>query len=378
MNDTANLGRSRRTFLGTGLAATVGLPIAKATAADKDTDNSTDSPSLTIAGYPYERVRALQDGRVSIAGRKVSFQESKIGQSNEHVFNGPRTHDVSEVGLIPYLLAFCNEGFRDYRLLPIFVLKVFRHKSIFIHTDRGIRGPKDLRGRKVATVGYSSSGLTWVRGILEDEYGVTPADIHWVQTSKDSAAGQTGGASRWEKVLPDNLSLTKAPDGISESDLLLSGEVDAIFHPAEPQAFVDRHPKVRRLFPDCRSVEQAYFKKTGIFPIMHAVAIRRDLVEREPSLAKTVFDAYSRAKQLDYQESKRIRWAYSSLPWFGQEFDETVELMGDNFYSYGIEDNRDAIRAACRYLYRQGLAKREMTVEELFVTSSLGLSDNAG
>ncbi len=378
MNETRNHGGSRRAFLGTGLAATAGLSAIMATAAEKETNGTADGPALTIAGYPYERVRALQDGRVGIAGRKILFQESKIGDLNNHVFNGPGTHDVSEVGLIPYLLAFCNEDFRDYRLLPIFVLKVFRHKSIFVHSDRGIREPADLRGRKVATVGYSSSGLTWIRGLLQDEYGVSPEDIQWVQTSKDSAAGQTGGASRWEKVLPENLSLTKAPAGKDESDLLLSGEVDAIFHPAEPQAFIDRHPKVRRLFSDCRSVERAYFKKTGIFPIMHAVAIRRDLAESEPGITKTVFDAYSRAKQLDYQESRRIRWAYSSLPWFGQEFDETVELMGDNFYSYGVEANRGALQAVCRYLYRQRLAKRELTVEELFVESSLGFTDAAG
>jgi 4,5-dihydroxyphthalate decarboxylase len=374
MNEITHKCRSRRAFLGTTLAGATGLATARSVAADE----LSEGPLLTITGYPYERVRALQNGKVGVEGRTVQFQEGKIGELNQHVFNGPRTHDVSEVGLIPYLLAFCNDGFRDYRLLPIFVLKVFRHKSIFIHADRGIREPADLRGRRVATVGYSSSGLTWIRGVLEDEYGVSPTEIHWVQTTKDSAKGQTGGVSRWEKVIPDHVSITMAPEGKDESDLLLSGDVDAIFHPAEPRAFVERHPKVRRLFADCRSVEQAYFKKTGIFPIMHVVAIRRDLAQSEPTLVKRVFEAYSRAKQFDYQESRRIRWAYSSLPWFGQEFDETAALMGDNFYSYGLDQNRKAMQAACRYLYRQGLAKREMNVEELFIESSHGLKDLPG
>ena len=373
MNEITHKCRSRRAFLGTTLAGATGLAVASSDAAEEP----AGGPPLTIAGYPYERVRALQDGRVGIEGRKVLFEESKIGLLNDHVFNGPGTRAVSEVGLIPYLLAFCNDGFRDYRLLPIFVLKVFRHKSIFIHTDRGIREPADLRGRRVATVGYSSSGLTWIRGVLEDEYGVSPTDIQWVQTTKDSAKGQTGGASRWEKVTPENVSITMAPEGKDESDLLLSGDVDAIFHPAEPRAFVERHPKVRRLFSDCRSVEQAYFKKTGIFPIMHVISIRKDLAQ-DTELVKHVFDAYSRAKQLDYQESRRIRWAYSSLPWFGQEFDETAELMGENFYSYGLGLNRKAMQAACRYLYQQGLAKRELTVEELFIDSSHGLKDLEG
>ena len=153
----------------------------------------------------------------------MEFATSKIGELNQHVFSGPQTRDVTEVGLIPYLLAFCNDGFRDYLPLPIFVLKVFRHKSIFVHTDRGIDKPEDLRGRKVATVGYSSSGLTWVRGILQDEYGVSPEEIKWVVTEKDSAAGQTGGVSKWEKLLPPNISVEKAPAGKDESDLLLEG-----------------------------------------------------------------------------------------------------------------------------------------------------------
>ena len=164
--------------------------------------------------------------------------------------------------------------------------------------------------------------------------------------------------------------MSHAPSGKDDSDLLLEGDVDAIFHPAEPRAFVQRNPNVRRLFTDCRSVEQAYFKKTGIFPIMHAVAIRRELADRSPELAKKLFAAYSQAKALDYEESKKIRWAYNSLPWYGQEFDETARLMGDNFYSYGLDkNNRKAMRAACHYLHRQGLANRELTIEELYLST---------
>lgn len=338
--------------------------------------DAVDSPlSLTLAGYPYERVKAIQHGQVGIEGCRVEFESSKIGELNRHVFDGPQTRDVSEVGLVPYLLAYCNDGFRDYLPLPIFVLKVFRHKSIFVHTDRGIEQPTDLRGRRVATVGYSSSGLTWVRGILEDEYGVSPQEIRWVVTAKDSAKQQTGGASKWEKLLPPELSIERAPAGKDESQLLLEGSVDAIFHPAEPRAYVERHPKVKRLFRNCQEVERAYFKKTNIFPIMHLVAIRRELTERHPWLAKAVFEAYCQSKQLDYEESRKIRWAYSSLPWYGHEFDETVDLMGPNFYSYGVPQNRKALETVFRYLHTQGLAKRELTVDELFVESTLTLDD---
>ncbi|TWU13394.1 4,5-dihydroxyphthalate decarboxylase [Symmachiella macrocystis] len=365
----------RRGFLKASTATPFGLAMFHAEAHAQEANVEPKRLPLTVAGYPYERVTAIQDGRVKIDRCKVDFETSKIGELNQHVFSGAQSRDVTEVGLIPYLLAFCNDGFRDYLPLPIFVLKVFRHKSIFVHTDRGISNPEDLRGRKVATVGYSSSGLTWVRGILKDEYGVSPEEIKWVITEKDSAAGQTGGASKWEKLLPPKISVEKAPAGKDESDLLLEGTVDAIFHPAEPRAYVERHPKVQRLFRDSREVEQRYFKKTGIYPIMHLVVIRRELAEQHQWLPKAVFDAYCKSKQLDLSESKRIRWAYSSLPWYGQEFNETVKLMGPNFYSYGIPQNRKALETVFRYLNDQGLAKRRLSVEKLFLESTLELED---
>lgn len=371
MNDNTSHS-TRRGFLVTSAAAAL-TPVCGVVSAG---DKAANKLPLKIAGYPYDRVKALMDGSVTVDGCDVSFETSKIGPANTHVFAGPQTRDVSEIGLIPYLLAFCNGGFRDYEVLPIFVLKVFRHKSIFVRTDAGITKPEDLKGRRVATPGYSSSGLTWIRGILQDEYGVTPQDIRWVLTTKDSAAGQTGGASSWEKQLPEGLDVERAPEGKDESDLLISGEVDAICHPAEPQAYVDRHPRIDRLFPDHRSVEQAYFQRTKIFPIMHLVAIRRELANRQPWLRRAVFEAYSQAKQADYAEMKRILWAYSALPWYGQELNETRDLMGENFYSYGLPQNRAALEAACRYLHEQGLAERLLTIDELFHSSTHDLDES--
>ena len=375
MKRTAHFKVSRRQMLGVSLATPVAASLGSSLVGKTTTKNESKKLPITITGYPYERVKAIKEGQVKVAGCEVSFEQSKIGEMNRHIFSGPATRDITEVGLIPFLLAFCNDDFRKYQLLPVFVLKLFRHKSIFVRTDGPIKKPEDLRGRRVATVGYSSSGLTWVRGVLYDEYGVKPEEIQWVKTEKDSAANQTGGVSKWEKQLPKDLKIEPAPEGKSESDLLLAGDVDAVFHPAEPQAFVERDPRVKRLFDDPRSVEQAYFKKTGIFPIMHTVAIRRDLAEANPWLAKAAFEAYSESKQQDYSEMQRIRWAYSSLPWFGQEYEETRELMGDNYYSYGIPSNRKALETVFRYLKEQGLAKRQLSIRELFEESTLNLED---
>ena len=296
---------------------------------------------------------------------------------NTDVFSGPQTRDVTEIGLHPYMLAYANDGFRDYSLLPIFPLRVFRHKSVFIRTDRGITKPEDLRGKTIATPGYSSSSLTWIRGIFQEEYGVTPQDINWITSSKDSSAKVAGKASKQENVLPSGVSITPGPAGKDESDLLESGEVDALFHAVEPRAYIEGHPQVARLFSDYRSIERAYFAKTGIFPIMHAIAIKNSTLKKNPWLVEAVFDAYSKAKQIDYDYMTKAGWSHETLPWFARELEETRELMGNNFYSYGIEPNVKTLEALFRYSHQQGLCSRVLTVEELFEPTSLELVESA-
>lgn len=367
---------SRRCFLSGSSAAALAVTAGRNQALAQETGAiESNRLPITVAGYRYNRVRALADLKVPIERCDVTFEEDGIGKMNTHAFEGPQAREVTEIGLLPYMLAFCNDGFRDYELLPIPILRLFRHKSIFIRTDRGIKQPADLRGRKVATVGYSSSGVTWVRGILQQQYGVKPSEIEWIVTGADSSAKITGGVSSWEKVLPTDFPIQHAPAGKDDSDLLISGEVDAIFHPAEPQAFIDRHPKVDRLFPDHRTVERAYFEETGVFPIMHVVAIRRDVAKENPWLPRAVFDAYCQAKKLDYQEMHKMGSYYSSLPWFGQELRDTRELMGENFYPYGVSGMRKAMETAFRFSYEQGLAKRVLKLEEVLHQSSLDFEE---
>ncbi len=310
-----------------------------------------------------------------IEGCDATYETQGIGDMNTHVFSGPGTREVTEIGLHPFMLAYANQDFRDYTLLPIFPLRLFRHKSLFIRTDSGIEKPEDLPGRRIATAGYSSTSLTWIRGILQDEYGVSPTDIDWVVSAQDSSARDAGKASKQENVFPEGISITVGPEGQDESDLLVSGVVDALFHAAEPRAFVEGHPRIVRLFSDVRAVEKEYYARTGIFPIMHAVAIRRDVAADHPWLAKAVFDAYSRAKQISYESMNRIGWIADMLPWYGQELAETRALMGDNFYSYGIGSNRKTLETLFRYSHAQGLASRELTIEDLFLPASLGFAD---
>ena len=385
-------GRSRREFIKTAAVA-AGAAGALSACGSKPAAPTEEAPDpavrnrtgpfgeglpITLAGYDYSRVRALVDGKVTVEGCAHRFEVTGIGPLNNHAFFGPQTRDVTEIGLIPYILAYCNDDFRDYTLLPIPILRLFRHKSIFIRTDRGINQPSDLRGRKVATVGYSSSGLTHVRGVLQDEYGVSPDEIEWVSTQKDSAGNLTGGVSNWEKVRPEGVSITDAPEGEDDSSLLIKGEVDAIFHPAEPKVYQDRNPLVERLFKDHRTVEQEFYKKTGMFPIMHAVAVRKETAEQHPWLPKAVFEAYSKAKKLDYEHMRTWGWVMDSLPWYGQEFNDTRELMGHNFYPYGVKASASSFEAAFRYVHEQGLTKRRVSLEEMFDESTLDLKEELG
>ena len=373
-----NNNSSRRVFLKASAVASgaVALSSSKIDNVMAMARKTSKTSKIKIAGYKYDRVEALADGRVQVEGYDSKFEISAIGDMNTHAFSEPQTREITEIGLSPFMHAYANDNFRDYTLIPVFPLRVFRHKSIFIRPDRGIKSPKDLRGKKVATPGYSSTSLTWIRGIVQNEYGVSPKDIKWVIASKDSAADVGGKASKQEQLLPKGISITKGPDGMDESDMLVSGEVDALFHAVEPKAYVQGNPNVVRLFDDFRKTEREYFTRTGIFPIMHAVAVRKDFVDANPQFPKAVFKAYSQAKKMMYGQMRKMGWAMLSLPWVAQEIEETRKLMGENFWPYGIEPNRKALNALFQYSYEQGLASRKLTIEELFHPSTLELIES--
>ena len=344
--------------------------------ANSATEDKIDLLHLKVAGYDMDRIKGIVNGNIPIEGCEVEFHKIGIGDANTAAFSGAGTYDVTEIGLHPFMLAYANDNFRDYTLIPVFPIRAFRHKSVFIHSEKGINSPKDLVGKKIGTPGYSSTSLTWIRGMLFDEYDIKPEDIHWVLSNKDSSAESVGKISAEEQVVPEGINVTVGPAGMDESDLLLSGEVDALFHAAEPEAFVQGNHLVHRLFSNSRQIEQDYFNRTGIFPIMHVIAIKTELVEKHPWLAKAVFEAYSKAKEQHYAELTKIGWAYSSLPWFAQEFEETKRLMGDNFWPYGIEPNKKTLETLFRYSYEQGLSNQKLSIEELFEKSTLNLVEN--
>ena len=364
---------SRRNFMNRAALGAGALALGASSTQAAAPKSDSMGPTLKFSGYELKHLQPLFDGRVKVEGCDAQFEAGAIGDMNTDVFSGAQTRDVTEIGLHPYMLAYANEGFRDYALLPIFPLRLFRHKSVFIRNDRGIEKPEDLKGKRVGTAGFSSTSLTWIRGIFQDEYGIAPEDMSWVVSQKDSSAKAAGKVSAQENVFPEGLDVEMGPPGLDESDLLASGAVDVVFHAAEPRAYQEGHPKIARLFPNSKATERAYYEKTGVFPIMHAVAIKRSVLKQYPWLAKAVFEAYSKSKDVAYQQMTKLGWIYEMLPWYGQELESTKELMGDDFYKYGIEPNRKALETLFRYSYEQKLASKHLTVEELFAPESLSL-----
>ena len=254
-----------------------------------------------------------------------------------------------------------------YVAVPAFLSRMFRHSAVYIRTDRGIDKPGDLRGKRVGVPEYQMSAAMWARGVLKDEHGVEAHDMHWVQGGLE----QPGRRDKFPLNLPEGFPLSAAPEGATLSQMLAAGALDAVFTARRPSCFIAGHPKVRRLYPDYRSEEKAYFKRTGIFPVMHAVGIRRDLHEQHPWLAASVYKAYLQAKRIADADLAETTALKIGLPWVNAELDSTIEVMGEDFWSYGVAANRKTLVAMARYSYEQGLAVRELTVDEMFAASTL-------
>ena len=324
----------------------------------------TDLP-LTIACWDYDRIRALMDGRVRIEGCDPRF----LTLSPEEVFFRAFRHaefDVSELSFSTYLMASAR-GDCPYIAIPVFVSRSFRHSGIYIRTDRGIERPADLKGRLVGVPEYQVTAAVWIRGILQDEYGLKPSDVTW----RSGGIEQPG---RHEKVpikLPADVKIEAIGEGKTLSGMLEAGEIEALVTPRAPSCFARGAPNVGRLFPDFRSEERAYFEKTGIFPMMHVIGIRKELAAAHPWLGASLMKAFQAAKHEAYAAMREVAALKVTLPWLTQELQETVALMGEDFWPYGIEANRPSLDAFLRHHHEQGLSPKPPVPEEIFLPSAM-------
>jgi 4,5-dihydroxyphthalate decarboxylase len=363
---------NRREILKLSGAAALGLM----TSGNGVASAEATGPKIKVAGYSYDRIQAIKDGKVGIDRADVSFHDSNIYTLNDLAFGPKKIFEVTELGLIPYVTQYINDGFRGYIPIPVFISRTFRHRNIYVHVDSGIEKPEDLRGRKIGTPGYGSSANTWVRGMLNDQYGIAAADMQWIEARKSSDIKGTvstanGGGSRYQ--LPDDFPLVSGPVGVDESELLLSGGCDALITPITPLAFMEGNPKIRQLFSPLKAAEQDYYRDTGLFPIMHVVAVRADVAKEVPWLPAEVFRMYSEAKQVAYANLATTTVLRTSLPWVTEEYEETRQLMGDDYWRYGIESNRKELEAVMRYTYEQGLVKEYGKFEDIFHPNTFDL-----
>jgi len=318
---------------------------------------------LSVAVGPYDRTRALIDGTVQIDGVNATC----MMLSPEEIFFRAFRHaefDICELSLSSFTVKTA-QGNAPYVGVPAFVSRAFRHTSLYVRTDR-IKKPADLKGKKIGLPEYQLTANVWARAILEDDYGVKPSDIHWVRGGIEDAA-------RPEKIsikLPDDVKLEDAPKGKSISALLAEGAIDGFMAP-RPPSLPKNTPNVGWLFPDPVAAAKDYFKRTGIFPIMHIVGVRRELADKHPWLPGAVFKAFEQSKAVAMEQLSDTSATKVTLPFVEERLAEARALMGEDFWSYGVAPNLKTLETFLRHHHSQGLSSRLVTVNEIFHPGTL-------
>jgi 4,5-dihydroxyphthalate decarboxylase len=315
---------------------------------------------LSLACWGYDRTRPILDGRVKFDGIDLVAMDLIV---EETFFRQMRFHefDVSEMSFSSYLVSRFKPDV-PFIAIPIFLSRTFRHAGIYINTDAGIHKPQDLIGKRVGCAEYQLTANVWIRGILNDEYGVSPS-------AYTTFAGGLEDAGRIEKAalsLPPAIRVEQIPPDKTLSAMLEAGEIDALFSPRPPSCFVRGSTRVRRLFEDTYAAEREYYQRTKIFPIMHVVAIRRELYEKHRWVAQALYKGFAEAQRMAYEDLHETAALKVMLPWLMRHVAETEALMGKDFWKYGYEANGDAIDRLLRYHYEQGLSRRQLTADEIF------------
>jgi 4,5-dihydroxyphthalate decarboxylase len=317
---------------------------------------------LSLACWDYDRARPLMDGQVVVDGVDLIFHALPVEETFFRMMRH-REFDAAELSLSSYLISTFRGD--PSVAIPVFPSRFFRHSCVFISGRSGIREPKDLIGKRVGVPEYQLTANVWIRGILADEYGVPVEGVTYVTGGEETPG-------RIEKValqLPPSIRIEPIGPAQTLSAMLASGEIDALYAPRKPSTYGTHG--VRRLWEDYVPLEREYYQRTGIFPIMHVIVIRRDVYEANRWVAAALFKAFKRAQAIAYADLRETAALKTMLPWAVAEEERTRALMGDDFWSYGLAGNEHVLDTFARYHHEQGLSPKKREPRELFAPEAL-------
>jgi 4,5-dihydroxyphthalate decarboxylase len=323
---------------------------------------------LTLACVPTDRSRPIIDGQIRIPGVTLEV----LPDEPEDIFRRAlreEAFDITEMSMSSHI-TMTARGNPAYVAVPVFLSRAFRHSGIFIRTDRGIRGPQDLKGRRIGIPEYQQTAILWVRGMLRDFHGISVRDVQW----RTGGVLQPGLGERVALALPGDFDVQPIGPGETLDGLLTAGALDAVISTRVPTALANPDVPVERLYPDYRAAEAEYYRRTGFFPIMHCLALRRSLAEQHPELPRALFEAFAKARQQALAELAMINAFRVTLPWPPMALADAKALMGDDFWPYGFRRNADELATMTRYAEEDSLTAGRVRPEELFHPSTLDLT----
>ena len=320
---------------------------------------------LSLACWHYDRTHALADGSVRPEGIDLNYLDMHVEETFFRMLRN-REFDVAEMSLSSYAVSVARDS-PPFVAIPVFPSRFFRQSCIFVSEKSAIREPRDLIGKRIGTPEYQMTAPVWIRGILQDEYGVDPASVEYCTGGEE----EPGREEKLKLDLPAKFRVTRIGAGKTLAAMLADGEIDALHAARIPSTFRSRAGTVRRLFENYVEVERAYYRKTRIFPIMHTVAIRRDVYEANPWIAQSLTKAFVQAKRRVYENLYTTSALTTMLPWQIAQVEEVRSDMGDDWWPYGFEANRHVLDTFLRYHHEQGLSPRRLQPEELFAPETL-------
>ena len=320
---------------------------------------------LSLGCWNYDRTRGLLEGRIQPDGIDLTYLDMPVEETFVRMLRH-REFDVAEMSLSSYTVSLFKEH-KHFIAIPVFPSRFFRHSCIYVNAAAGIREPKDLIGRKVGNPEYQMTAPVWIRGILQDEYGVPVDSVTYLTGGEE----EPGRPEKLKIELPPNIRVQPIGERDTLAALLRDGGIDALYTARMPSTYHTGGGKVRRLFENYMEVEQAYYRKTKIFPIMHTVAIRRSLYEQYPWIAMSLYKAFVQSQRETYADLYVTAALKAMLPWLTRHVEDARALMGDDFWPYGFAPNRDTLATFLRYHHEQGLSKHLLEPEELFAPETL-------